>query len=157
MKKTKYAVLLGIIGTMALATGVFANTYSVVKSAGSVFINGEQMPQLDSNGKPIDTLNVDGVTYVPLRAITEEIGYNVLFDKDTGNIDVWNEPVTTSSFGVNKYFGDVLDNIEYERFIVNGMDVIGENAAENIATLEDIESVDLIATVNDKRVVINIE
>ena len=85
MKKriTALALALGMVmGTVALAAGT-EKTISV--TAMNMTINGQAVTPTKSNGEAAEVFAYDGATYVPLRYLSELLGIQVEWDKDSPN------------------------------------------------------------------------
>ena len=54
----------------------------------TIFVNGQQKQATDVNGVIVEPFIVDGTTYVPLRGISQMLGYEVNFNPATYRIDV---------------------------------------------------------------------
>lgn len=89
MKRKSLVLLTTSALLLALAVPTVADTvYKVVKSESTITVNGEELSTTDSTGKTTDVLLVDGVTYVPLRNLSETLGLEVNYDKETKGITV---------------------------------------------------------------------
>lgn len=88
-------VLIGIIAT-SVAVGAFAATDI------KLLINGKQVNA--------DIQIVDGLSYVPLRVISESLGADVIWDGDSRTITINGKNVETPKSGVKSYDVDV--NVE---------------------------------------------
>jgi len=78
--------------TMAFSTTGFAAwmTKSIEASYRNItiWVNGEMKQARDANGVIIEPFIVDGTTYVPIRGISQLLGYEVNFDQTNYRIDI---------------------------------------------------------------------
>ncbi len=96
MKKKVLALSL----TMAvLCMGVFANlpTVQAVISDVKVQLNSQALSLQDANGNEIKPLIVDGTTYLPVRAISENLGLEVAWNGETRTIDLNSQAANTAT------------------------------------------------------------
>jgi len=82
--KSFFAGVLVTILIIMLATTVFAEqiskTINVVYRDIKITIDGEEITPKDANGKIVEPFIFDGTTYLPVRAISEAVGYDVGWD-----------------------------------------------------------------------------
>lgn len=93
MKKTLCGIIVGIIlsiGFNCFACSGGKGTLECVINASKIFVNGND---ISKNVKSeVKSINVNGVTFVPLRAIAESFeDVGVYYDQKTKRIDVNNE------------------------------------------------------------------
>lgn len=88
MKKKVVAIILACVLVVSITTAASAatgaKTLEVWYKNISIMLDGEKIELKDSNGKTGDPFVVDGVTYVPLRALAETLGLMVDW-KSTGS------------------------------------------------------------------------
>lgn len=53
-----------------------------------VIVDGEEISLKDNNGNPVGALILDGVVYIPVAFISEDIGYNVNWDENTNTLSL---------------------------------------------------------------------
>ena len=53
-----------------------------------VIVDGEEISLKDNNGNPVGALILDGVVYIPVAFISEDIGYNVNWDEITNTLSL---------------------------------------------------------------------
>ena len=85
MKKRITALALAIfmvLGTVALAAGTEKN---ITVTPMTLSINGQQVTPTKSDGTAAEVFSYDGATYVPLRYLSELLGIQVEWDKDSPN------------------------------------------------------------------------
>jgi hypothetical protein len=80
MKKFISGLLIGLI--VAFSASVFAATYTAYTATFPVLVNGN----IFTSDKPIVVIN--GSTYMPLKAIGEVLGVNVLWNADLKRVEV---------------------------------------------------------------------
>ena len=106
MKKRITAMALAlamVMGTVALAAGT-EKTISV--TAMNMTINGQAVTPTKSNGEAAEVFAYDGATYVPLRYLSELLGIQVEWDKDSPNTaKLVNVPNFTAPGGDGTYTG----------------------------------------------------
>ena len=75
---------------MILTTTVFGAQISKAVTAVyrdiKVMINGEEITPKDASGNPVEPFIVDGTTYLPVRAISDAVGYDVAWDDKTNTV-----------------------------------------------------------------------
>ena len=90
-------VLLTIL-IITLITTVFAEQISKAITAVyrdiKITIDGEEIIPKDANGKIVEPFIVDGTTYLPIRAISEAIGYNVKWDDEANTVVILPATIT---------------------------------------------------------------
>lgn len=102
MKKRLLSILLavGIVaGTVGTAAAVYTTQINVDPDI-SVTMGGKDVALEDVNGKAVDPMYIDGTIYLPIRAISETVGYDVQWDGDTKTV-VIGEPVEVESVVAN--------------------------------------------------------
>ena len=94
MKKRILSILLAIsiaVGAMGTAAAVYTTQINVDPDI-SVTMGGKDVALEDVNGKAVDPMYIDGTIYLPIRAISETVGYDVQWDGGTKTV-VIGEPV----------------------------------------------------------------
>ncbi len=110
MKKRITALTLAIVmvmGTVALAAGT-EKTISV--TAMNMTINGQAVTPTKSNGEAAEVFAYDGATYVPLRYLSELLGIQVEWDKDSPNTAKLVDMPTGLKFNAGTYTGTAQGN-----------------------------------------------
>ncbi len=72
------AATLAGLAQPALAT-LSSKTIEVLTGV-DIYVDGVEMKPTDANGKAVETFVYNGTTYVPLRAVSQSLGYNVNWD-----------------------------------------------------------------------------
>lgn len=62
----------------------------------TIYVNGAEMKPTDANGKPVETFVYNGTTYVPLRAVSQSLGYNVQYDGPSQSVYIGDDPRMTN-------------------------------------------------------------
>lgn len=93
MKKLLSGLVLGVILSISVSTFACSGgkgTLECVINASKIFVNGND---ISKNVKSeVKSINVNGVTFVPLRAIAESFDdVGVYYDQKTKRIDINNE------------------------------------------------------------------
>lgn len=57
-----------------------------------IFVDGVEMKPTDANGKPVETFVYNGTTYVPLRAVSQSLGYAVNWDGANQRVYIGEQP-----------------------------------------------------------------
>ena len=89
MKKRLTALSLAalmVMGTVAMAAGV-EKTISVTPM--DMTLNDKAVTPTKSNGTPAEVFSYDGITYVPLRYLSELLGIQVEWDKTDPGTANW--------------------------------------------------------------------
>ena len=105
MKKRITALALAaamVMGTVALAAGT-EKTISVTTM--DMTINGQAVTPTKSNGEAAEVFAYDGATYVPLRYLSELLGIQVEWDKDSPNTAKLVDMPTGLKFNAGTYTG----------------------------------------------------
>lgn len=85
MKRTFFLLALLIL---ALSVQVFAAEKNLTAEITDITVNlnGAPIDLLDAKGNTVDVLIVEGTSYLPVRAIANALGVNVIWDESTRNI-----------------------------------------------------------------------
>lgn len=94
--KAKRRILTSVL-VLVLLVALLAGT--AVAAAGSktlqatfrdiaIQFNGKAFTPKDANGKTVEPFIVDGTTYLPVRAVTEQMGYDVEWDAKTNTVSI---------------------------------------------------------------------
>lgn len=92
MKKRIPAIIL--MFALFLTTSYAANTYRktiTVTSGVNVEFNNEAIDMTDANGKAVEAFIYDGTTYVPIRAVSNAFGADIVYDRNTQTISVYDD------------------------------------------------------------------
>lgn len=92
--KLKYSLLGAVIMLCAfvLAPDVIATAYSKIIEVSSgikIHINDEEFVPKDVNGKEVEVFLYNGTTYLPVRAVAEFNGYEVLWDGKNDTVKLY--------------------------------------------------------------------
>ncbi len=63
-----------------------------VLTGADIFVDGIKMEPTDANGNPVDTFVFEGTTYIPLRAVSQSLGYNVKWDGENQRVYIGEVP-----------------------------------------------------------------
>ena len=129
MKKrfTALMLMLAILIIPAAAAKTYRQQIAVEYGI-SLNINGQQAVLTDPNGKTVQPFVYNGTTYVPIRAVSENLGATVGYDKTTNTATVMLAGVGTDLqwfnllLHMNDYLAKVdqtIDDINYSSFADN--------------------------------------
>ncbi|HOQ36580.1 MAG TPA: extracellular solute-binding protein [Acetivibrio sp.] len=111
LEKAKFFVA-GMITTAIIATSLTAYTMSMRKTITvdyrdiKINVDGKRIDPKDGNGRRVEPFIFEGTTYLPVRAVSEALGKQVLWDGDTYTIDILSNP---SEDNESKKYKTVLD------------------------------------------------
>lgn len=105
-----------IFGLASPAGAALISKTIEVSTGASIYIDGVEMKPTDANGNPVDTFIYNGTTYVPLRAVSQSLGYNVNWDGANQRVYIGEMP------GQKQYLLDVCP--PYQTFGCETPDVI---------------------------------
>src|SRR5690554_3455818 len=95
--------------TIAFSTTGFAawmgKTIDVSYRNISIWVNGEMKQARDANGVVVEPFIYNGTTYVPIRGISQMLGYDVSFDQNNYRIDIKGD-ATDSALQYQLYLKD---------------------------------------------------
>lgn len=95
MKRLISGMVIGVIlsigfGTIAYTGGRYDTQLDCAVNASKVYVNGVDISKSLKNG--IESINFGGTTYLPVRAIAENMkDVGIYYDKKTKRIDINNE------------------------------------------------------------------
>jgi hypothetical protein len=103
MKNKKFRKIAILVAVMMLvmsfsSTGFASWLDQTIKASYrniTVFVNGTMKQAKTAQGAVVEPFIVDGTTYVPLRGISEMLGYQVTFNPTTYRIDITGADVST--------------------------------------------------------------
>lgn len=75
-----------------------------------IYVDGVEMKPTDANGNPVETFVYNGTTYVPLRAVSQSLGYAVSWDGANQRVYIGEQP------GQKQYLLDVCPPFQTERY-----------------------------------------
>jgi hypothetical protein len=101
-RNRRIAMLIAVLMlTMAFSTTGFAawmgKTIEAQYRNVTIFVNNQYKQATDVNGKVIEPFIYEGTTYVPLRGISQMLGYEVSFNPQTYRIDITGSGVDPSA------------------------------------------------------------
>ena len=103
MKKRILALVLIVVTglfTTAMAANMTKKSIDVYTGV-NIYVDGIEMLPTDANGNPVETFVYNGTTYVPLRAVSQSLGYNVAWDGTNQRVYIGDIP------GEKQYLLDV--------------------------------------------------
>jgi hypothetical protein len=119
----------------------------------TVFVNGIQKQARTAQGTVIEPFIVDGTTYVPLRGISEMLGYQVTFNPTTYRIDITGSDTTALTQKIYQQQTEIarlqalLDDYEdvdlkdLEDDLFDDYDILGELDIEDIKLKGDAKKI----------------
>lgn len=144
MKKFIVGFICGSIFFSAISYAVTANLVATISDF-KIFIESDEVAL---NNKPV---NIDGSTYLPLREMSNLVGYDVRFDD--GKIYLTDKmppspPVPEPEYRKLGIYGKLLHESEYYGLAIGGVIYIDSN--ENIYYVFDPYAIDLLVSVASK-------
>ncbi|MCR5371789.1 MAG: copper amine oxidase N-terminal domain-containing protein [Clostridium sp.] len=113
MKKI-IAILLPIILLFLCCSTVLADTADIPAQQNiKVIVDGREITVKDNNGNPVGALIRDGVVYIPVAFIAEDIGYNVNWDETANTLLLAR---TTDTAKPSKQLKENAWNLTYETY-----------------------------------------
>ncbi|GAE86958.1 copper amine oxidase N-terminal domain-containing protein [Acetivibrio straminisolvens] len=88
-----------MVTTAIIATSMTAYTASMRKTITvdykdiKINVDGKRIEPKDGNGKSVEPFIYEGTTYLPVRAVSEALGKQVLWDGKTYTIDILSTPI----------------------------------------------------------------
>lgn len=76
----------------------------------SIYVDGVEMNPTDVNGTPVETFVYNGTTYVPIRAVSQSLGYPVKWDGKNKRVYIGEVP------GEKQYLTDILEPYQHEGY-----------------------------------------
>lgn len=81
-----------------------------VFTGAEIYVDGVKMEPTDANGNPVETFIYNGTTYVPLRAVSQSLGYAVNWDGTTQSVYIGEQP------GAKQYLNTVCPPYQTDRY-----------------------------------------
>ena len=107
------AGFLAAIPVVGLATPAFAamsaKTIEVFTGA-DIYVDGVEIKPTNANGKPVDVFIYNGTTYVPIRAVSQSLGYAVNWDGANQRVYIGDTP------GQKQYLNTVCPPYQTNRY-----------------------------------------
>ena len=162
LKEKMKGFFAGVVTAAVLICGYSAFSETIDKVLTATFkdiqinISGEPIVPKDSNGKIVEPFVVDGTTYLPVRAISEALGYEVDWDAETNTVLIYSgydqgydedqgtydffemddDLYLNSEHDEDVYFEDLFTNAGDE-FLVN-FDLHDDDPKTNVTLLFDL-------------------
>ena len=96
MKRKLVSILLVVALCMGLAGTALAVTLTVTSDPSiKVVKDGEEISLENVNGTPVNPFNLDGTIYLPIRAISEALGFDVEWERDGNQVILTSNCPTT--------------------------------------------------------------
>lgn len=129
MKKRLLSLALAVVMLVG-AGGVLATSGVVQKSLTyrdiSVSVDGEKIALTDVNGTAVEPFAIDGTTYVPVRAVSENLGYNVDWNQTTGEISLTAKPtMVVGTFNIDVKSPENLVTDQRDLLAGYGVEIFG--------------------------------
>jgi predicted peptidase len=84
-----------------LATPALASSKTVQATLNycdiKIQVDGQEITPTDVNGASTEPFAIDGTTYLPIRAISEALGYEVLWDEETGTVKISTDSISADA------------------------------------------------------------
>ena len=86
-------LLMALIFSLASPAGaaLVGKTIQVLTGV-EIYVDGVEMKPTDANGNPVETFVYNGTTYVPLRAVSQSLGYAVNWDGANQRVYIGEQP-----------------------------------------------------------------
>lgn len=104
-----FALLLAAALAAPAGAALVGKTIEVLTGV-TIYVDGVEMKPTDANGKPVETFVYNGTTYVPLRAVSQSLGYAVNWDGANQRVYIGERP------GQKQYLLDVCPPFQTERY-----------------------------------------
>ena len=85
-----------------------------------VEVDGQPVDLKDANGEPLEPFIYGGSTYIPARAVSEALGYEVIWDGTTNTVKINTPSASPYSNAELDALGEVIPSGECVRFSVSG-------------------------------------
>ncbi len=85
-------VALLVVGMMTSALAALSTKTIEVTSGVEIYVDGVEMKPTDVNGTPVETFLYNGTTYVPIRAVSQSLGYAVNWDGANQRVYIGEQP-----------------------------------------------------------------
>jgi hypothetical protein len=123
--KMFYFLLVGclVIFVFAFATAHAAQTYRTLHAFFNdikIYVNDDPVVAKDLDGNVAEPFIINGVTYLPLRAVSEALGHEVSWDQSTYSVHISKKP------GINEVPGEQIKEIRVKT-AQEFVDAIGPN------------------------------
>lgn len=104
-------LIMSLIFGLALPAGAaLAGKTIQVLTGVDIYVDGVEMKPTDANGNPVETFVYNGTTYVPLRAVSQSLGYAVNWDGVNQRVYIGEQP------GQKQYLLSVCPPFQTERY-----------------------------------------
>lgn len=146
MKKRLLAATLMLATFTGTAAALSSYTKNIPVEYGISLQINDQTPQLtDAAGKPVQPFVYDGTTYVPMRAVSENLGAKVSFDASTNTAYIVNDSIEiltalfmlkNTASDLNDATSDYLDGVSnYFAFDLSASQILCEQAIATNRTM----------------------
>jgi len=97
-----------------------------VQSEAPVIVNGEEIG---------DAIIIDGVSYLPVRKVSETLGLDVSYENKKVVVIDETKKLTAKIGSLTARIDELYDNIETSKFVIERFGGIGENVTEDVAAI----------------------
>ncbi len=125
MKKRIQGIVAGFVaGTLAVSGSVFAKQASemaeIFYNNIKIFIDGGEIVPKDANGNIVEPFIYNGTTYLPVRAVSNAFGKEVLWDGETQSVYIGKKDSTKPDNYLHKIQYNDYKEVDGDFSIING-------------------------------------
>jgi len=130
-KLTRPACLfLAIIAILGVGISALATNGKVMKSVDyadiTMLLDGKQITLTDVNSNAVEPFAIDGTTYIPVRAMSEAMGYDVSWNQGTSEISITSKPsLVVGTFNIDAKAPQTLVADQRDLMAGYGVEIFG--------------------------------
>ncbi|MGN0162001.1 MAG: DUF1961 family protein [Candidatus Ornithomonoglobus sp.] len=94
-------------------------TVAAAQQGISILINGNKLIPKDADGNIVEPFLQDGTTYLPIRAVSEALGKNVLWDEETQTVSITDKNISYE-YGDLIYENPLASEEDTKNFVMEG-------------------------------------
>ena len=91
-------ILVAALSLPVLGAGGVWQTWEVLVGGINLVVDGQTVQPVDANGNPVEVVNYNGTTYLPLRSVGKALGKEVDWDGDTRTVYLGAKPAQTTGW-----------------------------------------------------------
>lgn len=112
---TGFLAALLLVGIVSSAVAATASKNITIYPGITVYIDEKKLEPKDANGNPVEVFTANGTTYLPVRAICEALGKEVVWDGSTKSVYVGKHTTGTTLAGylcdTKAFYGSSVDGM----------------------------------------------